>query len=196
MKIVLYFGSFNPIHNGHLIIANHIVQNEEVNELWFVVSPQNPFKFEKKLLNANHRYQLIKLAIEGETKLRASNIEFKLPKPSYTVNTLIYLKEKHPNDEFVIAMGSDGFKNISKWKNANYILENYKILIYRRPGFEIDNKIGANFKILDSPQLYITSTYIRELIRKRKSIRYLLPDVVKDEIEANNYYNNILEKES
>lgn len=196
MKIALYFGSFNPIHNGHLIIANHIVQNEEVNELWFVVSPQNPFKIEKKLLNANHRYQLIKLAIEGETKLRASNIEFKLPKPSYTVNTLIYLKEKNPNDEFVIVMGSDGFKNISKWKNANYILENYKILIYKRPGFEIDNKIGANFKILDSPQLYITSTYIRELIRKRKSIRYLLPDVVKDEIEANNYYNNILEKES
>jgi nicotinate-nucleotide adenylyltransferase len=196
MIIALYFGSFNPIHNGHLIIANHIVQNEDVNELWFVVSPQNPFKIEKKLLNANHRYQLVKLAIEGENKLKASNIEFRLPKPSYTVNTLIYLKEKHPYNEFVIVMGSDGFKNISKWKNANYILENYRLLIYKRPGFEIDNKIGANIKVLDGPQLYITSTYIRELIRIRKSIRFLLPDVVKDEIEANNYYNNLLEKES
>jgi nicotinate-nucleotide adenylyltransferase len=196
MIIALYFGSFNPIHNGHLIIANHIVQSEDVNELWFVVSPQNPFKIEKKLLNANHRYQLVKLAIEGENKLKASNIEFKLPKPSYTVNTLIYLKEKHPYNEFVIVMGSDGFKNISKWKNANYILENYRLLIYKRPGFEIDNKIGTNIKVLDGPQLYITSTYIRELIRIRKSIRFLLPDVVKDEIEANNYYNNLLEKES
>ena len=114
MKIALYFGSFNPIHNGHLIIANHIVQTENIKELWFVVTPQNPFKIEKKLLNANHRYQLIKFAIDGENKLRASNIEFNLPKPSYTVNTLVYLKEKFPNDEFVIVMGSDGFKNISK----------------------------------------------------------------------------------
>ena len=196
MKIALYFGSFNPIHNGHLIIANHIVQTENIKELWFVVTPQNPFKIEKKLLTANHRYQLIKFAIDGENKLRASNIEFNLPKPSYTVNTLVYLKEKFPNDEFVIVMGSDGFKNISKWKNANYILENYSFFIYKRPGFEIENTVGASIKIIDGPQLYITSTYIRELIKNKKSIRFLVPDTVKDEIEINNYYNNSLEKET
>ncbi len=188
MRVALYFGSFNPIHHGHLIIANQIVEQENYNELWFIVSPQNPFKNESSLLNANHRYHLLQLAIEGENKLKASNIEFKLPKPSYTVNTLVYLKEKYPNHQFDIVLGSDGFQNIKKWKNSSFILENYKFIIYKRPGFEIINDTEAEIKEIIGPQLLISSTHIRELIEKNKSIKYLVPDIVNDEIKARGFY--------
>jgi nicotinate-nucleotide adenylyltransferase len=191
MKIALYFGSFNPIHHGHLIIANLIIQQENYQELWFVVSPQNPFKNENNLLNANHRYQLIQLAIENEQHLKVSNIEFKLPKPSYTVNTLIYLKEKYPNYQFDIVLGSDGFQNINKWKNSEFIIKNYNFLIYRRPGFDIRTIDDVKYKIIEGPQLYISSTYIRKLVVEKKSIKYLVPDLVKAEIEARGYYNNL-----
>jgi len=188
MRVALYFGSFNPIHHGHLIIANEIVQQEKYHELWFIVSPQNPFKNENNLLNANHRFQLVQLAIEGESKLKASNVEFKLPKPSYTVNTLIYLKEKYPNHQFDIVLGSDGFQNISKWKNSDFIINNYKFLIYERPGFEINNEARADVKVIVGSQLYVSSTHIRRLIRENKSIRYLVPDLVNEEIKARGYY--------
>jgi nicotinate-nucleotide adenylyltransferase len=188
MKVALYFGSFNPIHHGHLIIANEILQHENYHELWFIVSPQNPFKNENNLLNANHRFQLVQLAIEGESKLKASNIEFKLPKPSYTVNTLVYLKERYPNHQFDIVLGSDGFQNISKWKNSDFIIKNYKFLIYKRPGVEIINNADANIKEIVGPQLYISSTHIRKLIEENKSVRYLVPDLVKEEIKARGYY--------
>jgi len=188
MRVALYFGSFNPIHHGHLIIANEIVQQEKYHELWFIVSPHNPFKNENNLLNANHRFQLVQLAIEGESKLKASNVEFKLPKPSYTVNTLIYLKEKYPNHQFDIVLGSDGFQNISKWKNSDFIINNYKFLIYERPGFEINNEASADVKVIEGSQLYISSTHIRKLIRENKSIRYLVPDLVNEEIKARGYY--------
>ena len=121
MKIGLYFGSFNPIHIGHLIIANHAVSETGLNQVWFVVSPQNPFKQSASLLNEYHRLHLIKSAIDGENNLRASNVEFNLPKPSYTVDTLVYLKEKYPEHEFSILMGSDGFENLNKWKNYKVI---------------------------------------------------------------------------
>ena len=117
MKIGLYFGSFNPIHVGHLIIANHVANNTELNQVWFVVSPQNPFKQQAALLNEYHRLHMIKSAIDGENKLRASSVEFKLPKPSYTVDTLAYLAEQHPEHEFSIIIGSDSFQNLDKWKN-------------------------------------------------------------------------------
>jgi nicotinate-nucleotide adenylyltransferase len=189
MNIALYFGSFNPIHHGHLIIANEIMQQENYQELWFVVSPQNPFKNENNLLNANHRFHLLQLAVEGEYKLKASNIEFKLPKPSYTVNTLVYLKEKYPNHQFDIVLGSDGFQNIIKWKNSAFIIENYKFLIYKRPGYDVNNEAMANIKIIEGPQLYISSTHIRKLIEEQKSIKYLVPDLVAGEIKARGYYN-------
>ena len=189
MNIALYFGSFNPIHHGHLIIANEIMQQENYQELWFVISPQNPFKNENNLLNANHRFHLLQLAVEGEYKLKASNIEFKLPKPSYTVNTLVYLKEKYPNHQFDIVLGSDGFQNIIKWKNSAFIIENYKFLIYKRPGYDINNEAMANIKIIEGPQLYISSTHIRKLIEEQKSIKYLVPDLVAGEIKARGYYN-------
>ena len=130
----------------------------------------------------------MQLAIEGESNLKASNVEFKLPKPSYTVNTLIYLKEKYPNHQFDIVLGSDGFQNISKWKNSDFIINNYKFLIYERPGFEINNEASADVKVIVGSQLYISSTHIRKLIRENKSIRYLVPDLVNEEIKARGYY--------
>ena len=190
MNIGLYFGSFNPVHIGHLIIANHVVNNTDLNQVWFVVSPQNPFKPASTLLNEYHRLHMIKSAIEGENKLRASSIEFKLPKPSYTVDTLAYLKEKHPEHRFSLVMGSDGYQNIDKWKNADLILKQYLVYIYMRPGFEVMNKMGAEPVILKAPLLDISSTRIRDMIREKKSIRFLVPDTVKEEIECNGYYRS------
>lgn len=188
MKIGLYFGSFNPVHIGHLVIANHAINETDLNQVWFMVSPQNPFKQSASLLNENHRLHLIKAAIEGENNLRASNVEFNLPKPSYTVDTLAYLKEKYPAHEFSILMGSDGFENLDKWKNYKVIAGNHKIYIYKRPGFEIKQTHGANIHILDAPLLEISSTRIRELIKDKKSIRFLVADAVKEEIELAGYY--------
>ena len=196
MKVGLYFGSFNPIHIGHLIIANHIANNTDVQEVWFIVSPQNPFKPSNTLLNENHRLNLVRTAIECEKKLKVSSVEFKLPKPSYTVNTLAYLQEQYPKHEFAIIMGSDSFQNLNKWKNADIIINNYDIYLYRRPGFEIENKINARIIIVDAPLLEISSTHIRKLLAEGKSIRYLVTDDVKDEIEANHYYLSALENPS
>lgn len=190
MKIGLYFGSFNPVHVGHLIIASHAVNETNLNQVWFVVSPQNPFKQSASLLNEYHRLHLIKSAIDGENNLRASGIEFNLPKPSYTVDSLAYLKEKHPEHEFSILMGSDGFQNLNKWKNYEVIVANHSIYIYKRPGFEVTETFGATIHLLTAPLLEISSTHIRELIKNKKSIRFLVPDVVKEEIELAGYYKN------
>lgn len=188
MNIGLYFGSFNPIHNGHLIIAKHILNNTAVKQVWFVVSPHNPLKKSSQLLNEYHRLHLVQLAIEGESDLKASNIEFGLPKPSYTIDTLTHLKEKYPAHEFSVIMGSDSFCNIEKWKNYKTLLANYNLLIYKRPGFDITETHGARLTVLEAPLLEISSTHIRELIKRKKSFRYLVPDEVKEEIERNNYY--------
>lgn len=190
MKIGLYFGSFNPVHVGHLIIANHALNETDLNQVWFMVSPQNPFKQSSTLLNEYHRLHLIKSAIEGEKNLRASDIEFNLPKPSYTVNSLAYLKEKYPDHEFSILMGSDGFQNLNKWKNYEVIVRNHQIYMYKRPGFEITETHNAKLQVLHAPLLEISSTHIRELIKNKKSIRYLVPDIVKEEIELAGYYKS------
>ncbi len=190
MKIGLYFGSFNPVHVGHLIIANHILNTTDLNQVWFVVSPQNPFKNSSSLLNEYHRLHMVNIAIEGETKLRASNVEFKLPKPSYTIDTLTYLKEKYPENKFAIIMGSDGFQNLDKWKNYELLVKNYPIYIYKRPGFEVTETFNARITILNAPLLDISSTAIRKLVKEKKSIRFLVPDTVKEEIERNAYYRS------
>jgi nicotinate-nucleotide adenylyltransferase len=182
MKIGLYFGSFNPVHNGHLIIANYLANNTDMDEVWLVLSPHNPLKKQQTLLNEYDRLHLAKIAVEGEKKLKVSDIEFKLPKPSYTIDTLIYLKEKYANYNFSIIMGSDSFQNLPKWKNYETLIANYKIYIYLRPTFNIEHTYGANIEIVKAPLLEISSTEIRKMIANKQSIRYWVPDVVFDEI--------------
>ena len=193
MKIGLYFGSFNPIHIGHLIIANHIVNNTEVDEVWFVVSPQNPLKETSTLLNEQHRYSLVKIAIEDEKKLKASNVEFSMPKPSYTIDTLIYLSEKYKQHHFTLIVGSDSYQNFEKWKNYRQIILNYNILIYPRPSFKIEGNLPETIKIINAPLIEISSTQIRKNIKTNKSIRYLVTDKVMEEIDLKGYYKSKLE---
>ena len=190
MKIGLYFGSFNPIHIGHLIIANHVLNETDLNKVWFVVSPQNPFKQSNSLLNETYRLQLVRLAVEQDNRIKASDVEFSMPKPSYTIDTLTYLKEKNPDDSFSIIMGSDSFQNLDKWKNYRMITEDHTIYVYKRTGFEIGNTHGANIIELDAPLLQISATHIRELIKAGKSIRYLVPEIVREEIETRKFYKN------
>ena len=194
MKIGLYFGSFNPIHIGHLIIANHILNETELQKVWFVISPHNPFKKSESLLNEYDRFHLVQRAIEGDDRLKASDIEFNLPKPSYSVHTLAYLSEKYPAYQFTIIMGSDGFQNLGKWKNAEVIIRDYPIVIYKRPGFEIANTMGAKVQVMNAPLLEISATHIRELIKEGKSIKYLVPPGVEEEISTFNFFKKLQKK--
>lgn len=189
MRIGLYFGSFNPIHHGHLIIASHVADNTDCQQVWFIVTPQNPLKAQNSLLNEAHRKHLLDLSIEGDPRLKTSNIEFKLPKPSYTIDTLTHLSDQYPQHNFSVIMGSDAFTNIRRWKNWETLLKNYSILIYERPGFPIDPQLMKNdSKILQAPLLQISSTLIRKLIKDDQSIRYLVPDIVAEEIKNQQYY--------
>lgn len=189
MNIGLYFGSFNPIHTGHLIIANHILEETGLDKVWFVVSPQNPLKNSATLLNEYDRLHLTELAIRNNTKFRASNVEFHLPKPSYTVNTLAYLSEKFPFEHFSVIMGSDSYSNLKRWKNYEQILENFTIYVYLRPDFPVDNsECPNNVHIIKAPLLDISASYIRKKINDDHSIRYLVPEEVAAYIEENSYY--------
>lgn len=188
MQIGLFFGSFNPVHTGHLIISNHILNETRLNKIWFVVSPLNPFKINSDLLDENTRLSLVNVAVRGDGRLLASDIEFQLPRPSFTVNTLWFLKKNYSGHDFVIIMGSDNFRDLDKWKNYEDIRENFKILIYLRPGFEVQNKFDADIQVLNAPILDISSTQIRKLIEEGKSIRYLVPEMVRKEIEEKEYY--------
>ena len=188
MNIALYFGSFNPVHVGHLIIANTIISKISIDQLWFVVSPQNPLKPQASLLNEYHRKYMIDLSIDGENKLRTSTVEFNLPRPSYTINTLTYLTEQFPTYNFSIVMGSDSYQNIDKWKNYELLVKNYNIIIYLRPGHEIKGQLPPGISIIDAPLLELSSTHIRDLIKRKQSIKFMVPDVVKEEIERNHYY--------
>lgn len=188
MDIGLYFGSFNPVHIGHLIIGNHVLNETLLQKIWFVVSPQNPFKTEATLLSGNKRLALVNKAISGDKRFQASNVEFKLSKPSFTINTLDYLGEKYPKHRFSIIMGSDNFLNLNKWKDAKKIANNYKIFVYPRPGTKIQNTLKAKIKILKAPLLDISSSEIRGMVKEGKSIRYLVPEPVRKEIERHRYY--------
>lgn len=193
MKVGLFFGSFNPVHVGHLIIANFIVQNSDLDQVWFVISPQNPLKKSSSLLNEYHRLYLVQISIEDEPSLKASDIEFRLPKPSFTIDTLTYLTEKFPSHHFSVILGSDSFQNLPEWKNFKQLLKSFPLIVYERPGFIPENHYEeANIKFLKAPLLEISSTYIRKIIREGKSIRFLVPEKVRVEIERNGYYRNSL----
>ena len=189
MKIALFFGSFNPIHTGHLIIANYIAEHCDIQKVWLVVSPQNPFKEQKELLDAKKRLYLCNIAIEDNPKLEASSIEFNLPMPSYTIDTLVHLKEKYPQHQFSIIMGEDNMNNFHKWKNYEKIVESYPIFVYRRNDVPINEKfIHPMIQWLVVPLLDISATYIRQQIKEKKSIQYLVTEKVKEEIEQGGFY--------
>ena len=182
--IGLFFGSFNPVHIGHLIIANHMANETDLDQVWMVVSPQNPFKDKKSLAKDRDRYNLVHLAIGDNPKLSVSDIEFSMPKPSYTIDTLTYLKEKYPNKIFYLIMGGDNVPTLPKWKNSELLIENYKIYVYKRPGYDLGPLAShPNITSVEAPLLDISSTHIRQLIKERKSIQYLVPDAARLEIE-------------
>ena len=188
MKIGLFFGSFNPIHHGHLMVASFIANHTDLQQVWLVVSPQNPHKTQSSLLNEYDRLHLAQLAIEDDTQIKVSDIEFKLPKPSYTIDTLTYLQEKYPQHQFYVIMGSDSFQNLPKWKNFEALVKNYQFIVYRRPGFDITEKYGADVTYLEAPMLELSATLIRNNCKDGITIRYLVPEDVRLEIERNNYF--------
>jgi len=188
MKIGLYFGSFNPIHVGHLIIANHIAYHTDCEQVWLMVSPQNPFKKSGSLLNEYDRLYMTEMAIGNEPLLKVNKDEFSLPRPSYTIDTLTYLSEKYPQHQFSVIMGSDSYQNLSKWKNSDVLINNYSIYVYLRPGHEPQKIAGADVTICDAPHLSISSSKIRKLIKSGKSARFMVPDKVYDYILESHYY--------
>ncbi len=189
MKIGLFFGSFNPIHIGHLIIANTMAENTDLQEVWLVVSPQNPFKKNAGLLHEFDRYEMVSLAIIDSPKLRVSDVEFHMSRPSYTIDTLAYLSEKYPEHQFVLIIGEDNLSAFSNWKNHDKILEYYKLYVYPRPGSKSSTVMNhPNVKIIPAPLMDISATYIRNTIKLGKSIRYLVPDQVVGYIDRKQFY--------
>jgi nicotinate-nucleotide adenylyltransferase len=183
VEIGLYFGSFNPVHTGHLIIANHVLNYTGMDEVWLVISLQSPFKQRSNLIDNYDRLNLVELAIGDNDRIKPCSIEFELPVPSYTIDTLTYLKEKYPFHNFTLIMGSDNLVNFNHWKNFDVILKYYKILVYMRPGFENVPFINhPSVSTLNAPLLEISSSFIRKLIAEGKSIQYLVPDKVLNEI--------------
>lgn len=191
MKIGLYFGSFNPIHVGHLIIANHMAEHSDLDQIWMMVTPHNPLKDKKSLLDDYQRLHMANLALENYPKIKASDFEFKLPQPNYTVNTLAHLQDKYPQHEFALIMGEDNLKSFHKWKNYEAILENHSVFVYPRMSPEIDNSQFKNhpkITLINAPIVEISSTFIRENIKINKNIRPLLPEKVWEYLDNNNFY--------
>lgn len=187
--IGLFFGSFNPIHIGHLIIANYMANYTDLKEVWFVVSPHNPLKQKSGLADMYDRLEMVRLATEQTPHLKVSDVEFKLPQPSYTVDTLTYLKERHPDKEFALIMGADNLASLKKWKNYEVLLENHKIFVYPRPGASITDWVNhPSIVITETPQMELSSTFIRNAIKEQKSIQFLVPDAVIDFMDKKSLY--------
>lgn len=199
MKVGLYFGSFNPIHIGHLIIANYMVENTDLNQVWFVVSPHNPLKDKKTLLADHHRLALVKEAVDDNPKLRASDVEFGMEQPNYTVKTLAVLSEKYPDYEFSLLMGEDNLRTLHKWYNYEFILKNYRIFVYPRvlTVQEMENEQTETNELKkhpsivffdDVPVMNISSSFIRKAIENKKDVRYLLSNPVFKYIDEMGFY--------
>ncbi len=189
MRVGLFFGSFNPVHVGHLVIANYMASFTELDEVWFVVSPQNPLKEKSSLLSENDRLHLVKIALDFHKKIKASDIEFKLPQPSYTINTLARLAEKFPEHEFCLIMGSDNLTGFHKWKNYEEILRRYKIFVYPRPDkkeTEFDKHPSITF--VNAPIMEISSTFIRQSIKEKKDVRFYLHHKVWEYVDEMSFY--------
>lgn len=190
-KIGLFFGSFNPIHIGHLILANYILEHSDLEELWFVVSPQNPFKDKKSLLKDNNRLDMVQLALKNYPKMRASNVEFSLPKPSYTIDTLTYLHEKFPDVSFSLIMGEDNLKGLPKWKNSEVLIQNHQIIVYPRV-FEDRNDEDfvqhENIEKINAPIIELSATEIRNMIKEGKNVRPMLPPEVFEYLDGSSFY--------
>ncbi len=188
--IGLFFGSFNPIHIGHLAIANYILEYTDLNEVWFVVSPQNPLKNKQTLAPDYHRLEMVKTALGDHISMKASNVEFSLPRPSYTIDTLTYLSEKYPEKNFALIMGADNLQNFDKWKNYELLLENYSIFVYPRPGISLENsKFKEKVRLTDAPLMEISSSFIRKAIKEKKDVRFFLHEKVYDYIIDCNLYS-------
>jgi len=191
MKVGLYFGTFNPIHVGHLIIANHIVENSDLDQLWMVVTPHNPLKKKSGLLADYHRLQMVHLVTEDYDKIIPSDIEFKLPQPNYTVNTLAHLQEKFPQHEFSLIMGEDNLKSLKKWKNYEFILNDYQLYVYPRISTdEVPEEFlnHPNIHKVDAPIIELSSTFIRNGIKEQKNIKPMLDAKVWEYINHNLFY--------
>ena len=191
MEVGLFFGSFNPIHTGHMIIANLVKETTAVTEVWFVVSPQNPFKKNKNLLHEFDRIDMVRAAIADDFNFRVCDIEFSMPKPSYTIDTLTVLQEKHPSKKFHLIIGEDNLASFPKWKNADQILKNFKLIVYPRKGSK-KAQLGYEERItlIEAPEVDISATLIRKLVFQGKSVKYLVPDPVVDLINKNKFYQS------
>ena len=188
-KTGLFFGSFNPIHNGHLMLANYMAEFTDLDEVWFVVSPQNPLKDKNTLLAEHHRLALVRIAVEDQQKLGVTDIEFKMPRPSYTIDTLTWLGEKYPNREFVLISGTDIFSSFHKWKNYESILEFYSVYVYPRPGSSLgDFADNPKIKLFPAPMMEISSSFIRKGIKAKKNMRYWMPDKVYEYMQEMHFY--------
>ena len=190
-KVGLYFGTFNPIHSGHLIIANYMAEFSQLEEVWMVVTPHNPFKKKSSLLDNHHRLEMVYKACEDYPKLKPSDIEFNLPQPNYTVNTLVQLEEKYPKLEFSLIMGEDNLKNFHKWKNYEVILERYNLYVYPRISKgEMESEFTSHYKItrVPAPIIELSSTFIRKAIKEGKDIKSMLPVKVWEYIDEMNFY--------
>lgn len=190
MKVGLYFGSFNPVHIGHMIIANSVLDRTNLDQVWIVVSPHNPLKKKASLANDFDRLHLVNLAIGENLHLKASNVEFGLPRPSYTIDTLAYLKESYPSHEFALIMGEDNLTSLPRWKNYEALVENNAIYVYRRSSPGVEPSVQHNnIKVLENlPLLHISSTYIRNAIAENRSVQYLVPDAVFKYLEESTLY--------
>lgn len=191
-KIGLFFGSFNPIHNGHLMLANYIVEYGDMESVWFVISPQNPLKNKENLLEDYHRRNMLELAIKSDKRFEICDIEFYMPKPSYTIDTLTRLSELHTNTDFYVICGMDSIGSFKKWKNYHMILENYHILVYPRKSYDDSEFLSyPSVQIIDAPEIEVSSTFIRNAIKEKKDVRYFMPDKAYKYMIDMHFYENL-----